>query len=209
MDTLLKSLDEKSQGVIPRNAVFHRVTDWSYHVKAGDHVVTMKSRKSYVHHGIVLGLNDILRWTVADFSCPSGRKRDNFIRERDFSDFLAKYEFFGIVSYTEYDVNLTADNGDRLSSPTAASDDVPITTRCITVALARMMISLPPEQQRPYNLIYLNCECFALYCKTGTRYSTSDQVIEVLLCFQVDLNKGNDSLIFGTFGLVERFFRCV
>ena len=184
MASFLQMLDMQQRDTLaPAGTIVLGVASAWRMAQYGDHIVVMVGgwRHGYAHHGVVVERDATGSIQVADFSSPTGNKkmRDAKLRIYSLEEFLRGYATFGIVPYT----------ADGLADESAHRDR--------SATIAKLLVQMPVAELHTYNVFRWNCECFAIFCKTGGDQWHSDQVLQIMKAIEADLRKGEESFLFG------------
>lgn len=172
---LLKGLDLRPLGADEG----HDVTDiWA--LRPGDHVVV--SNGAVYHHGIYVGrFEGLTRPCFADMGRRAGEAGPPQLRIAEYPEFMRGYSTYYIVGYAE---------------AAAAGAQQEQLARDKAVELAVKMAAGPVTQATvKYDVLGLNCECFAWFCKTGGQNRTSDQVAAILKQIEADIRDKNSKML--------------
>ena len=156
-----------ASSVVPRDDSKDRVGRYSHAIKpeelkAGDHIYVY--RFFYQHHGIYVDEEEVIH-----FSGPkgSGSKSEAKISAVSLKEFL-KGDQVRLVAYNESRMKLLGTTHYEKSQP---ADRV--------ISTAEMFLKYP-ELWPDYNVVNMNCEHFAYYCKTNNMELIEGQ--SVILC---------------------------
>ena len=144
--------------------LFHTVS--KYELKPGDHIYAYRAAGVYAHHGIYIGEPGM---EVIHFSGQTSKlKRNIYIRSCTYEEFKGYALFVRLVAY---DVNPVAHFFKRKLTAhryeSRPAKDV--------VKTAKYFLEHPKSFGK-YNILFNNCETFAIYCKTEMALPSS-QVI--------------------------------
>ncbi|KAF3457635.1 hypothetical protein FNV43_RR02293 [Rhamnella rubrinervis] len=128
-------------------------------LRPGDHIYTWRSGYSYSHHGIYVGDGKVIHLTRGPgliISSSSSQSSDDRVKCCDIEDFLCDGQFYCFEYGVSRFVFLTKGPG----TCSLVSSDPPEQVFHHTSYLLKYGFG-------NYDLLYRNCEDFAIYCKTG------------------------------------------
>ena len=148
--------------------IFHDVKRWQ--LKPGDHIYCYRKLGLYTHHGIYTGNR---KHEVIHFSNPYGSKLSSKNGARICSCSLEDFLDGKQLRLVSYNVGVVTAYVKRWGTTHAwvARDPEDV------VNTAVYYLENPSEWEN-YNLLFNNCETFAVYCKTGIALSSQTWLIK-------------------------------